>query len=278
MTSSRSVSPVGTPPYPGPGIDGIPSIADLDDSRATGTSGFGVGVGLLFDGPSDEPPPRGRTAVPDPYGPSSDSETELEADLDQVAQVRRSLIGSSRGPRNAKNKKGWLAYQSVFPSSSSSEATESEKETEDESGDERIGMMGQSRRKSHPRADALPVLSGASETLEEPLLGPDEITQMTTKVPVRLQVYHGRFGHWEREGLRKYKGMPSSLNLSLRDRPRVLGPLADNVAECDDRPVVRVGLNRRRCTGCDKRLTCSPRTAPLDRRLPLCLFSPSSSH
>jgi hypothetical protein len=125
--------------------------------------------------------------------------------LDQVAQVRRSLVGRSQH-RNSRPKKGWLAYQSVFPSSSSSEASESEKETEDDSDDDRIGMMGQSRRKpSLP--PAVPQLSGGGETLEEPLLGPDEITQMTTKVPVRLQVYHGRFGHWEREGLRKYKGM-----------------------------------------------------------------------
>lgn len=136
----------------------------------------------------------------------------MEADLDQVAQVRRSLLRpqaqEDRGQRNARAKKGWLAYQSVFPSSSESEASESDKETEADSEDERFGMMGQSRRRSHP-ADSLslvPQLPTASETLEEPLLGPDEITHMTTKVPVRLQVYHGRFGHWEREGLRKYKG------------------------------------------------------------------------
>jgi hypothetical protein len=46
------------------------------------------------------------------------------------------------------------------------------------------------------------------EDLEEPLLGPDELERTRGargKVPVRLQVYHGRFGHWEREGLRKYK-------------------------------------------------------------------------
>lgn len=38
---------------------------------------------------------------------------------------------------------------------------------------------------------------------------------MTTRVPVRLQVYHGRFGHWEREGLRKYKGEGSYQETSL---------------------------------------------------------------
>lgn len=45
--------------------------------------------------------------------------------------------------------------------------------------------------------------------LQEPLLGPDDLDRRRNgkmKVPVKLQVYHGRFGHWEREGLRKYKG------------------------------------------------------------------------
>lgn len=39
-----------------------------------------------------------------------------------------------------------------------------------------------------------------SEDLNEPLVQPG------VAVPTRLHVYHGRFAHWEREGLRKYKG------------------------------------------------------------------------
>ncbi|KAL1413259.1 hypothetical protein Q8F55_001014 [Vanrija albida] len=202
--SSRSVSPPPTPPFPGPGIDGIPSIGDMADSQATG-------IGLLFDrSEPDARPSEGQPRtfshrpVPDPYGPSSDSEGELEVDLDQVAAVRQSLVGPRHDTRKSRNKKGWLAYQSVFPSSSSSEATESDKGTEsDDSDNGGMAVMGQPRRKPHVADD--PFQGGQGSTLEEPLLGPDEITQMTTKVPVRLQVYHGRFGHWEREGLRKYK-------------------------------------------------------------------------
>ena len=45
-------------------------------------------------------------------------------------------------------------------------------------------------------------------SLDQPLLEPDELErrQGGGKVPTKLHVYHGRFGHWEREGLRKYKG------------------------------------------------------------------------
>jgi hypothetical protein len=43
-------------------------------------------------------------------------------------------------------------------------------------------------------------------SLDQPLLEPDEMEARGGKVPTRLHVYHGRFGHWEREGLRKYKG------------------------------------------------------------------------
>lgn len=74
--------------------------------------------------------------------------------------------------------------------------------------------MGQSRRHPPPVA-AAPISTPHQDALDEPLLGPDEITQMTTRVPVRLQVYHGRFGHWEREGLRKYKGEGSYQETSL---------------------------------------------------------------
>lgn len=79
-----------------------------------------------------------------------------------------------------------MAHQSVFPPSSSSSADESDKETEAETDDEA------------PPAN-----------LHEPLLNEDTHVR-ATKAPVRLQVYHGRFGHWEREGLRKYKGRAST--------------------------------------------------------------------
>ena len=131
-----------------------------------------------------------------------------------------------------------MAHQSIFPpssSSSSSETEESEKETEEDSDNERMGMMGRSRKvQSRPKKahklqehemDDEDEVDGymlspselnennngqrTTDDLEEPLLGPDELdhTRQTPggKTPVRLQVYHGRFGHWEREGLRKYK-------------------------------------------------------------------------
>jgi hypothetical protein len=159
----------------------------------------------------------------------------VEADLEEVETIRRSLRKQSQpqpAPLSERAKKGWLAHQSIFPPSSvsSSDDSESEKETEDESGDERSRMMGRSRRKERSRsksrdaADVEGYMLSPSELyhastnppvdeqtdLEEPLLGPDELERTrggkATRVPVRLQVYHGRFGHWEREGLRKYKG------------------------------------------------------------------------
>lgn len=216
--SDLSESGSRTPPYPGTGIDGIPSIGDLEASQATNDSE--VGVGLLFAEPSSSggqtsKQPRATTSrnaarvqVPDPYGPSADSDSEAEADLDQVAAVRRSLLKpQASNPREGRGKKGWMAYQSVFPSSSSSEASDSDKETEDGSDDQgRTGIMGQSRRNPVTRKDPPAAPQPVRDTLDEPLLGPDEVAQMTMRVPVRLQVYHGRFGHWEREGLRKYKG------------------------------------------------------------------------
>ena len=185
-----------------------------------------------------------KSSIPNPYAPSSsESEDELEPDLEQVDNLRRSLVRPSSGPSKAKQpisdraKKGWLAHQSIFPpssSSSSSETEESEKETEDDTDNERAGMMGRSRKvqtksksRSKSRAQDIddedevdgytlspselhrPRAPAGREDLEEPLLGPDELDQTRrapgAKVPVRLQVYHGRFGHWEREGLRKYK-------------------------------------------------------------------------
>lgn len=186
-----------------------------------------------------------KSRIPNPYAPSSsESEEELEPPLEEVDTIRRSLIRPSPGPSKMKQpvsdraKKGWLAHQSIFPpsSSSSSETEESEKETEEDSDNERAGMMGRSRKvqsksksRNNNRNDEEDeeevdgyILSPSElhranaigqvdrENMEEPLLGPDELDQTRRgtgggKVPVRLQVYHGRFGHWEREGLRKYK-------------------------------------------------------------------------
>ncbi|CAK9785569.1 hypothetical protein CC85DRAFT_284461 [Cutaneotrichosporon oleaginosum] len=218
LTESRTPSPPGTPPFPGPGLDGIPSISDM---QASSVDQSGIGVGLLFDAPGgsqavrrDSRPAR-HAHIPDPYGVSSDSEGELEPDLDQVAKVRRSLLKPNPpAPKDGRSRKGWLAHQSVFPpSSSSSEASESDKETEDESIVNGSGLMGRSRRLptlAAPNPDS----TAYQDALNEPLLGPDEIAQLTTRVPVRLQVYRGRFAHWEREGLRKYKD-PAFLALWL---------------------------------------------------------------
>jgi hypothetical protein len=152
--------------------------------------------------------------------------------LEEVDIMRKSLrtpggLGKKKEPISERAKKGWLAHQSVYPpsSSSSSETDESEKETEEDSADERVGMMGRSRRVKSKRQEEVDdededevdgyVLSPSELQdrhmpggLDEPLLAPEELDQVragTGKVPIRLQVYHGRFGHWEREGLRKYK-------------------------------------------------------------------------
>lgn len=211
VTSHSTPSRSSTPPFPGPGIEGIPSIAD--DTSYQGSSAGG----LLFDGTSS-----GGTAtehgrhnkVPDPYGPSSESEGEIEADLDRVAAMRRSLKGApsaAPGP-SERGKKGWLAYQSVFPSSSSSESSRDSKESEPEDED----SFGYDQAPQGYHVGAVPQLEGDRSALEEPLLGADDVAHLTTRVPVRLQVYRGRFGHWEREGLRKYKGestRPTKLTL-----------------------------------------------------------------
>jgi hypothetical protein len=135
------------------------------------------GLGVLFSEEDDIP----HHSVPNPYAPSSSSEDEIEPDLDRVADIRRSVRQTH--PISDRARKGWIAHQSVFPPSSSSSATESDKETEEDTDDE---------------GEAPP------SNLREPLLAPEGVDR--TKIPVRLQVYHGRFGHWEREGLRKYKG------------------------------------------------------------------------
>ncbi|WVF66040.1 hypothetical protein IAT40_000778 [Kwoniella sp. CBS 6097] len=263
--SSRSPSPQRTPPFPGLGIGDIP---DIDGSAIRS----GLGPGLLFAGPDDSGPQpaaqqqrsigashgtgvnkgkeRSRTkpAVPNPYAPSSSEsseesdEGEEEADLDEVAALRRSLarpppVGQNRTSRSERAKKGWYAHQSMFPpsSSSSSEESEAEKETESDSEVESAPIMGRSRRKSRTKStgneydeddeEGEGYLLSPSQlhrastgpqqaydmpsNLEEPLLGPDELNEgrgeRRGRIPVRLQVYHGRFGHWEREGLRKYK-------------------------------------------------------------------------
>jgi len=176
-----------------------------------------------------------KSSIPNPYSRSSsesEDEEEIEPDLEEVDIMRKSLrtpagLGKKKEPISERAKKGWLAHQSVYPpsSSSSSETDESEKETEEDSADERVGMMGRSRRVKSKRQEEVDdededevdgyVLSPSElqdrhmpGELDEPLLGPDELDQARNgigKVPIRLQVYHGRFGHWEREGLRKYK-------------------------------------------------------------------------
>jgi hypothetical protein len=176
-----------------------------------------------------------KSSIPNPYSRSSsesEGEEEIEPDLEEVDNMRKSLrtpggLGKKKEPVSERAKKGWLAHQSVYPpsSSSSSETDESEKETEEDSADERVGMMGRSRRVKSKRPEEVDdedgdevdgyVLSPSELQdhhvpggLDEPLLGPDELDQVRAgngKVPIRLQVYHGRFGHWEREGLRKYK-------------------------------------------------------------------------
>ncbi|WVQ93672.1 hypothetical protein IAU59_000748 [Kwoniella sp. CBS 9459] len=258
--SSRSPSPQQTPPFPGLGISDIP---DIDGSAL----GSGLGPGLLFAGPDDSGPQtehqppvgtthkgkersRTKSSVPNPYAPSSSEsedsdEGEEEADLDEVAALRRSLArpppaGQNRTSRSERAKKGWYAHQSMFPpsSSSSSEDSEAEKATESESEVESAPIMGRSRRKSRTKSredededeedeegEGEGYMLSPSElhrasikpqrdydlpsNLEEPLLGPDEMGETRGerrgRIPVRLQVYHGRFGHWEREGLRKYK-------------------------------------------------------------------------
>lgn len=198
VESESITSRSSTPPFPGPGIDGIPSIND-DSSSSAG--------GLLFDGTSSggTATERGRNhTVPDPYGPSSDSEGEIETDLDRVAAVRRSLRGGAPGISgpNGKGKRGWLAYQSVFPSSSSSESSHDSKN----SGQEEDESFGYDHAPQGYHVGSVPQLEGDRSALEEPLLGADDVAHLTTRVPVRLQVYRGRFGHWEREGLRKYRG------------------------------------------------------------------------
>jgi hypothetical protein len=112
---------------------------------------------------------------PNPYPESDD-----ELDLDEVDAIRRSLIKETMSERK---RRGWLAHQSVFPpSSSSSSSSTSDKRTEE-------GSVGE--------AD--------DNGLEEPLLD----THPLSTLPSRLHVYRGRFGHWEGEGLRKYKGKGS---------------------------------------------------------------------
>jgi len=268
---SPSVSGGRTPPFPGPGIDSLPDIDnDLPGPADELGSGIGIGllfgdqhnrslsqsiskpVSRNIETTKSKVKGKGKgrhmeSSIPNPYSRSSseseEDDEEIEPDLEEVDTMRRSLraspatgfaVGKKKEPMSERAKKGWLAHQSIFPpsSSSSSETDESEKETEEESEtDERVGMMGRSRRvKSKPRKEEVddedeevdgyhispselqdtrrPQVPG--DYLDEPLLGPDELDQVRTrggngKVPIRLQVYHGRFGHWEREGLRKYK-------------------------------------------------------------------------
>lgn len=175
----------------------------------------------------------------------SDAELEPdleEVDTIRRSLLRPTPKPKSKGPVSGRAKKGWLAHQSIFPpssSSGSSETDESDKQTEPDTDDENAGMMGRSRNdrsrsRSKSRNQTIKeedededgidgyILSPSElhqannahterdrDDLGAPLLGPDDLDRTRGggggKVPVRLQVYHGRFGHWEREGLRKYK-------------------------------------------------------------------------
>ncbi|WVO23456.1 uncharacterized protein IAS62_004810 [Cryptococcus decagattii] len=231
---SPSRSPTRTPPFPGAGIEDIPDI----DGTVGASS---IGVGLLFDGPEDDYQAKPqesliqpavefggnkgkeRSRIPNPYESSSESEDEDEGEpemgLDEVDTVRRSLLRPHpqqqlRKPLSERAKKGWLAHQSVFPpSSSSSSENESEKETESESGDDESRVMNGGRGESYEAGvdssnlygtQTIPAAYNVVTNLEEPLLA-EEDGRRESRVPVRLHVYHGRFGHWEKEGLRKYK-------------------------------------------------------------------------
>ncbi|WVO16732.1 hypothetical protein L204_104415 [Cryptococcus depauperatus] len=242
-SSSRSQSPAQnatrTPPFPGPGINTIPEIdTSIGGSQPKNSN---VSTGLLFRGPEDEDDPqRGESLsggyggnkgkehgrIPNPYQSSSDSEEESqgELDLDEVDTIRRSLLRPhpQRDLATERSKKGWLAHQSVFPPSSSSSESESEKRTErsedglNGSESEAIAITHKPRINPYnerhnrgtesylhdTRADA--TAYNVATNLEEPLLGVAN-NGREARVPLRLQVYHGKFGHWEREGLRKYK-------------------------------------------------------------------------
>ncbi|ODN76186.1 hypothetical protein L202_06106 [Cryptococcus amylolentus CBS 6039] len=228
LAGSRSPSQSGmrTPPFPGPGIEGI---SDMDNAMGSSS----VGVGVLFAGPDDDHPHpqeslsrsandgRGRSRIPNPYESSSEDSdadgNEAEMDLDQVETVRRSLLRphpeqQQRQPLSERAKKGWLAHQSVFPPSSSSSDDESDKETESESDFEESTIAGNGRKGRRQSeidsnmydAGTMPAAYNVQTNMEEPLLGAEDGDRLD-RVPVRLQVYHGRFGHWDREGLRKYK-------------------------------------------------------------------------
>ncbi|RXK38717.1 hypothetical protein M231_04027 [Tremella mesenterica] len=211
-----------TPPFPGIGIDDLPDIGDGS-----------IGVGLLFDGPKDMPesdPPRrsasrsksrgvgkSKKGVPNPYETSSEEEAEMPIDV--VASVRQSLIRPpqpAQKPLSKRAQKGWLAHQSIFPASSSSDSEESDKITEedseigeqDEDEDDEGYMLSPSE--LYKASMRPPAYSGGN--LQEPLLGPDELISerdgRRTTVPTRLHLYQGRFGHWEGDALRKYKDSP----------------------------------------------------------------------
>lgn len=135
--------------------------------------------------------------------------------------------------------------------------------------DERSRMMGRSRRRKsrsesreikEDKDDGVPSPSelylAANEAtgyrvtdLEEPLLGPDDMDndggERSGKVPIRLQVYNGRFGHWEREGLRKYKGAPGYWWDMLIVRFGFSSIMADQSNRRACRIVVCLGVHRR---------------------------------
>ena len=282
--SSRSPSPSSrTPPFPGPGIEAIPDIdGSLDNSIGVGLLFAGPDDIRVNRSTSIRAKDEVKTPVPNPYAASSsESEVEIEVNLDEVAAVRRSLLRSHSAigkPVSERAKKGWLAHQSIFPpSSSSSSGSESDKETEDETGDDEPSRkMGKSRQKTASQSrdrdgggdmaaegfllsqselyhvsTRIAPYNGPSD-LEEPLLGPDDLEAdrdgRSGKVPVRLQVYHGRFGHWQREGLRKYKGecgpLESEVVLTIR-RLWFPGSMVDSSARRGHWTLLRLGIHRR---------------------------------
>ncbi|EIW67934.1 hypothetical protein TREMEDRAFT_40073 [Tremella mesenterica DSM 1558] len=253
-----------TPPFPGIGIDDLPDIGDGS-----------IGVGLLFDGPKDMPesdPPRrsasrsksrgvgkSKKGVPNPYETSSEEEAEMPIDV--VASVRQSLIRPpqpAQKPLSKRAQKGWLAHQSIFPASSSSDSEESDKITEedseigeqDEDEDDEGYMLSPSE--LYKASMRPPAYSGGN--LQEPLLGPDELISerdgRRTTVPTRLHLYQGRFGHWEGDALRKYKGLFPTARCSNPPSP---------VHHSPPPTALRSSRTNSACTA------CIPAVAPEDR-------------
>jgi hypothetical protein len=151
----------------------------VDDLAAVGSASDGS-IGLLFAEHNTGSPHAKRLELDAP----SDSEDEL--DLDEVARIRRLDVVA---PPSERAKRGWLAHQSVFPPSASSESSsQTEKDTESASDDVNDGEDGG---------------SDEPEGLNIPLLG-DGFPHLAP--PARLQVSDGRFAHWDASRIKKYHG------------------------------------------------------------------------